>query len=237
MSLPSRGVALRLEGPLQAWGGAVIGDNRPTLPFPTRSGVLGLVAACLGIERSDQERLQRLSDGTRVHVRVDAPGTPIVDDQTIQGLPRASELRQTIQSKRSYLCDASFTVVVVPGEKGLVEPFASALREPVFAPFLGRRCCVPSVPILLRETVDGNSALALFDTLPRGGAAPASKFTDFYLDGDCFPSTLRRLRVRDLLTGPLLRSWRERVVSHVRFVAEADDSFVHTDPIDDWFPQ
>ena len=101
MSARICGVALTLEGPLQAWGGAVVGDNRPTLPFPTRSGVLGILAASLGIRRIDHARLRRLGLGSRVHVRVDAPGSPMVDDQTVQDLPRASELRQTIQSKRT----------------------------------------------------------------------------------------------------------------------------------------
>lgn len=108
MSAELVGVALRLHGPMQAWGGPVVGDGRPTLPFPTRSGVLGIVAACMGILRHENDRLLALAEGTRVHIRVDAPGNPLVDDQTIQGHPEASATRQTIQSKRTYLCDASF---------------------------------------------------------------------------------------------------------------------------------
>ena len=237
MSVSLRGVALTLEGPLQAWGGAVVGDNRPTLPFPTRSGVLGLLAASLGVRRLEHVRLRRLAEGARVHVRVDAPGTPIVDDQTIQYLPRASETRQTIQSKRTYLCDASFTAVVVPGPHATVEELAFALRSPVFAPFLGRRCCVPSKPILLREAVEGASAVALFDTLPKHENARAERATDFYLDGDDHGRALRRLRVRDELSGPLPRMWRERVVSHVRVSSTSDRTSFDSDPIDDWMPQ
>ncbi|MFO0567350.1 MAG: type I-E CRISPR-associated protein Cas5/CasD [Polyangiaceae bacterium] len=235
MTSTARGVALRLHGPLQAWGGATIGDNRPTLPFPTRSAVIGLVAACMGIRRSNVRALLELAEGTRVHVRVDAPGTTLVDDQTIQGNPNASDTRQTIQSKRDYLCDASFTAVLVPGPKGTLAKIASALESPVFAPYLGRRTCVPSVPLLLSREVLGADPIALFDGLALGppellaaldaqralGRTDSSRIGeerafDFYLDTTSHSDALRRIPLRDDLAGPLPRQWRERFALHVR---------------------
>lgn len=220
MSTELCGVALRLHGPLQAWGGPVIGDTRPTLAFPTRSGVLGLIAGCLGIRRDEQARLLALADGARVHVRVDAAGSPLVDDQTIQGHPGASTTRQTIQSKRTYLCDASFAVVVVPGDQVTTTALARALREPVFAPFLGRRACVPSSQLLLKDEVRAPEPTALFDDLERGPAEllpkPPASFTDFYLDAHPHPDAVRHFPIRDDFAGPLPRQWRERLVFHVR---------------------
>jgi len=220
-----RGVALRLHGPLQSWGGPVVGDDRPTLSFPTRSGVLGLVAACMGIRRHEHERLLRLADRTKVHVRVDSAGTPLVDDQTIQDNPNASQTRQTIQSKRTYLCDASFTAVVVPGDAPLMAEISSALSAPIFAPFLGRRTCVPSAPVLLAVAVDGEEPIDLFASLSRGpqdlldaleDGRILDKHIDYYLDVEDHPRRLRRLKIRDDLAGPLPRQFRERSVVHVR---------------------
>ncbi len=226
------GVALRLHGPIQAWGGPCIGDNRPTLPFPTRSGVLGLVAACMGVLRSDNDRLLSIAEGTSVHVRVDAPGTPLVDDQTIQDNPNASTTRQTIQSKRTYLCDASFAAVVVPGLHVSVAEIAQALRFPVFAPFLGRRTCVPSTPLLIADEVTGVDPIALFDKVERGPVELLAQLReraghaehasgrripeDFYLDVSDYPGALRRIPIRDDFAGPLPRQWRERFAVHVR---------------------
>lgn len=208
---------------MQAWGGPVIGDDRPTLPFPTRSGVLGLVAACLGIRRSDNDRLLALAEGTRVHVRVDAPGTPLVDDQTIQDNPNASQKRQTIQSKRTYLCDASFVAIVVPGGIFTVEAIASAARSPVFAPFLGRRTCVLLTPLLIAAEVTGADPIALFDGIERGPKEIIERLQsaeswqpDFYLDVSDYPGALRRIPIRDHFAGPLPRQWRERFAVHVR---------------------
>lgn len=226
------GVALRLHGPLQSWGGASIGDNRPTHLFPTRSGVLGLVACCLGIGRRDVARLLALAQGTRVHVRVDAAGTALVDDQTIQDNPNASGTRQTIQSKRTYLCDASFVAVVVPGEGITTEAIASAVTSPVFAPYLGRRSCVPSTPLLASPEVSAADAIAMFDSIPRGpaevidelerhhsmrtGRSVSKEGQDFYLDVDHHPAALRQVAMRDHFVGPLPRQWRERFAWHVR---------------------
>lgn len=221
---PLTALALRLHGPLQAWGGPVVGDDRPTLAFPTRSGVLGLLAACLGLRRSDMGRLAALGNGTRVHIRVDYAGKPLVDDQTIQDHPAASNTRQTIQSKRTYLCDASFVAMVVPGPETSLEQLQRAVSFPTFAPFLGRRNCPPSSPLLLAAEVRGEDPLDLFRTIPRGPEdlhhlRPDDSFEasfDFYLDLDDHPARLRRLRLRDQLNGPLPRQFRERTVVYVR---------------------
>jgi len=185
--------------------------------------VLGLVAACLGIRRSDNDRLLALAEGTRVHVRVDAPGTPLVDDQTIQDNPNASQKRQTIQSKRTYLCDASFVAIVVPGGIFTVEAIASAARSPVFAPFLGRRTCVLLTPLLIAAEVTGADPIALFDGIERGPKEIIERLQsaeswqpDFYLDVSDYPGALRRIPIRDHFAGPLPRQWRERFAVHVR---------------------
>lgn len=238
------GVALRLHGPLQAWGGPAVGDNRPTLGFPTRSGVLGLIAGCLGVLRRDHERLLSLSRGARVHVRVDSPGTRLVDDQTIQDNPNASKTRQTIQSKRTYLCDASFVAVVVPGSESSVNEIADAVAAPVFAPFLGRRTCVPSTPLLLASEVRGNDPLDLFDEIERGpkelieqlrGRRLLDEDVDFYIDAEDHPRRLRRVPLRDELSGPLPRQWRERFSVHVRNHGARSDTSTF-DVMEDWEP-
>lgn len=235
------GVAIRLHGPLQAWGGPVVGDDRPSLPFPTRSGVLGLVASCMGIRRPDLSRLLALAEGTRVHIRADLAGSPMIDDQTIQGNPNASTTRQTIQSKRTYLCDASFLAIVVPGPHVSLAEIAAALSAPVFAPYLGRRSCVPSSPLLAASEVHGEDPIELFASIPRGPRELIDHLdryrelekVDYYLDVDDHPKRLRRLPVRDDLAGPLPRQWRERWVVHVR--GDADTSFNGSfDPMADW---
>jgi 5-methylcytosine-specific restriction endonuclease McrA len=52
-----------------------------------------------------------------------------------------------ILTRREYLCDASF-LVALEGEPALVAELHSALQAPRWAPFLGRKCCPPSRPLL-----------------------------------------------------------------------------------------
>jgi len=192
------------------------------------------------ILRKENERLLSLANGARVHVRVDLPGTPVVDDQTIQDNPNASTTRQTIQSKRTYLCDASFVAVVVPGPAMSLVQISDAIAAPTFAPFLGRRTCVPSTPLLLARAVAGDDPLDLFASIPRGPSelvAELGRFrgdddhVDYYLDATDHPRRLRRLPLRDDFSGPLPRQFRERFVVHVR---ERSGMAATVPPIDPW---
>ena len=70
---------LVLAGPLQAWGSSSRFARRGTENAPTKSGVVGLLAAALGRERTaDVSDLAALRFG----VRVDQPGTRVRDYQT-----------------------------------------------------------------------------------------------------------------------------------------------------------
>ena len=64
---------LRLAAPLQAWGADSKFETRKTAREPTKSGVIGLLAAALGLRRDETEPLTRLA-GLRFGVRVEREG-------------------------------------------------------------------------------------------------------------------------------------------------------------------
>lgn len=64
---------LRLAAPLQAWGADSKFETRKTGREPTKSGVIGLLAAALGLRRDEREALLRLT-GLRFGVRVEREG-------------------------------------------------------------------------------------------------------------------------------------------------------------------
>lgn len=130
---------LRLDGPLQAWGDASRFVKRHTRAEPTKSGVIGLLAAAQGRRRTDPiEDLAALRFG----VRVDQRGRLVRDFQTAirrgPGKPEPMPL-----SYRYYLADAAF-VAGVEGDRKLLEGLAAAIESPVFPLYLGRRACPPS---------------------------------------------------------------------------------------------
>lgn len=167
----SRGVLLlRLAGPLQSWGSSSRYARRETDTQPTKSGVLGLLAAAQGRRRTDPiEDLAMLRFG----VRVDQPGILLRDYHTVSGdrwpharLPTASgALRKpsasTQVTERYYLSDAIF-LAGVEGDVVFVRALAKALARPAFPLFLGRRSCPPADPPLLRVVeADLETALAV----------------------------------------------------------------------------
>ena len=90
-------LGFRLYAPLAAFGDVAVGERRPSLTAPTRSMILGLVGACLGIRREDADGQAELERVLGVATRTDAPGTLLVDYHTAQapdGPRRAAFLKR-----------------------------------------------------------------------------------------------------------------------------------------------
>lgn len=142
---------LRLEGVLQSWGERGRWTVRDTSTIPTKSGVVGLLGAALGIH---DDRLVALSNQLKMGVRVDKPGTVVLDYHTVTsgvmmaqgGIKGGEGEEQTVVSHRFYLSGASF-LVALRGEQATIEQLADAVQNPVWFLYLGRHCCIPSAPI------------------------------------------------------------------------------------------
>lgn len=86
---------LRLAAPLQSWGSDSKFETRKTDREPTKSGVVGLLAAALGLRRDDTEGLARLN-GLRFAVRADQEGSllDVLRTEPMQGRkPETGKLR------------------------------------------------------------------------------------------------------------------------------------------------
>lgn len=132
---------LRLAAPLQSWGVASKFDTRDTAREPTKSGVIGLLAAALGRSRTESlDELKELYFG----VRIDQPGILLRDYHTAQQKRKGASFVTT----RYYLADAVF-LVGLEGEAKFLQKLAVALRNPVFPLYLGRRSCPPEGQLVL----------------------------------------------------------------------------------------
>ncbi|WP_020161335.1 type I-E CRISPR-associated protein Cas5/CasD [Methylobacter marinus] len=168
---------IKLQGAMQAWGGHTYEDYRPSLIFPTRSAIVGLLGACLGIEREDINALNALDKSFQLTVRANKRKIErrksaedkfvlmqkITDFHTVQqarkvdGKPRT----EAIVSRREYLCDAEFTLALAfaqDADYGL-EQAKQAIQKPVYTPFLGRRSC-PIQSRLYEAVVNAENAQA-----------------------------------------------------------------------------
>jgi len=148
---------LRLAGPMQSWGTrSRFSYERDTGREPSKSGVVGLLAAALGRTRdAPVDDLAALTMG----VRIDRPGSIRVDYHTVGGANRKGDTygvaevgggRRTAVTHRYYLADASF-LVGLQGDEALLRTLDAALADPVWPLSLGRRAFVPGEPSRLPD--------------------------------------------------------------------------------------
>ncbi len=162
---------LRCSGPMQSWGTSSRFIERDTLKEPSKSGVIGLLCAALGLPRTEQEIVLEFSQ-MRMLVRVDRKGILAYDYQTAQNVLKSNTGRvdkgdNTVQSWRYFLADAQFLVGLqaeTEQQNELLECSWEALKQPRYPLALGRKSYVPSLPVYLK---DGLSQEPLLDRLPK----------------------------------------------------------------------
>ena len=188
--------------PLGAFGEVAPNERRGSAPRPTRSGVLGLVAAALGIERDDQATLAALTAGYGVATALLPGATPLLDYHTVQS-PRQPDLNAfakrhgrppatrrealaagetaTLLSRRDHWCDVAFVAALWARANAPfpLERLAEALERPRFVLYLGRKACPLALPLRPRvvEATDAVAALRAV-TLPDGVALWRGAFVD-----------------------------------------------------------
>lgn len=147
---------------LQSWGEDARWDNRSTAMRPTKSGVIGFLGCCFGYPRGD-EKLNDLNDRLCIAIRTDRPGQVMSDFHTVEGtggyfISAENKKRSgggTIITPKEYLQDAWFTIYLA-GDEDLLNECFSAISHPRWTPYLGRKNCVPAVPVI-PEWIDADS--------------------------------------------------------------------------------
>ncbi len=159
-------LAFYIHAPMQAWGASSKFQRRDTEAHPTKSAVLGLVAAAMGIDKNQLDepaRIEELSDlGFSTARLVSSENNEIRrlnDYHTVGGgydtktqklfITRKASggTSTTILTHRAYLTDARF-VVVLEGSCTLLEKIRDALNNPVWGVWFGRKACLPSAPLI-----------------------------------------------------------------------------------------
>lgn len=149
---------MRFAGPMQSWGTRSRFGYRDTEVAPSKSGVVGLLAAALGRKRN--ESITDLAE-LRLGVRVDRAGVIRSDYHTALHAVRAdgSANKDALLSQRVYLADAKFLVGVESEEEMFLQQIYKALQNPHWPLALGRRSFAPSEPIALCPPRDADPLL------------------------------------------------------------------------------
>ncbi|TCS39014.1 type I-E CRISPR-associated protein Cas5/CasD [Reinekea marinisedimentorum] len=152
---------LRTEG-MSAYGLQTFDVHRRVNHFPTRSAVMGLIGAAMGITRDRHRELFELSEQLDIAVQVNQCGEKIVDYHTVQNFrsPMGKIQSGTKPTYREYWCDSEHTFAICAGEE-LVSMLAERVKKPEFTPFQGRKSCPLSRPLFECLSQVGNPANAL----------------------------------------------------------------------------
>ena len=155
-------LALLLDGPLQSWGFASRFQRRTTGLYPTKSGVIGLLGAAMGLAKGSPEEANWLPKVSALKMTsiVIPRNVPEADGQlpilrledyhTVLETRRASGAlnKDAVLTRRQYLLEARFGVILA-GDRSVLERAAAALQDPIWGVWLGRKSCIPSAPVFV----------------------------------------------------------------------------------------
>lgn len=143
---------MKFAGPLQAFGTNSHYENRQTNRFPSKSAVIGMIAAAMGYRRYEDDKLKELNN-LSFGVRVDQPGNILRDFQiAVSHKPNGERIRSYV-TNRYYLQDAVFVVALGSEDESLISRIRESLQNPYFQLFLGRK----SLPINNDFLIDENT--------------------------------------------------------------------------------
>lgn len=214
-------LVFRLYGPMASWGELAVGEQRASAVHPSRSALLGLLGAALGVRRDDAAGQLALRDGYRFGVKLIATGLPLRDYHTVQSpdvpkkfsyYTRKQEMRDrsklnTILTSREYRCDSLAVIAVQAGAGAACDlaTLAASLLAPVFVPYLGRKSCPLALPLAprlgrfatLKDALDSLDDMPLLPSLPSPRLKPdaqARYFWDAAIADSGMRPTLQQLR-------------------------------------------
>lgn len=182
-------LAFLIDAPLQSWGASSKFQRRETESWPTKSALVGVLAAALGIDKHAPDESARVASLGALCFSVfrwpkPVPVTRFTDFHTIGGgydksdpfeklqIPRKADgsSPNTVITRRTYLTDARF-IALFQGDRSTLERAAAALLDPVWGVWFGRKTCIPAEP--LSPVIAASPREALAALLQKLGNDPA----------------------------------------------------------------
>ena len=175
-------LVLRLDAPMMSFGGVTVDSRHPTLRYPIRSMLAGLLGNALGLDRTETDALTALQDSFEYASRWDVEPSPFRDYQNVDlgsvkmsrpawksdgtlAKRAGSDPTGTHQTERHYWSNGVLTCVVQFRDAREAHRIGCALYRPARPLFLGRKTCMAAAPIF-RGTVDAEQVLAALCAVP-----------------------------------------------------------------------
>jgi len=181
---------LKTEG-MSAYGLQTFDVHRKVNHFPTRSAILGMLAAAMGLCRDQHAQIFALSQKLKIAVQVNNAGQKMLDYHTVQNFrsPLGKIQKGTKPTFREYWCDSEHTFAIT-SDDNVIEQLVEKVKAPVFVLFQGRKSCPLTRPLFEIVVDDDNPANALLALSKRGQI-----FSDVVGDNQ-----IASVQTRDLIT-------------------------------------
>lgn len=191
MSEPSstRAFAILLDSPMQSWGSSSRFTRRETEAFPTKSALVGLLAAAAGIDKHAPDEAEKLAPFAALRLSVyrlpRAAGRLVgrlSDFHTVGGgydknasafdkmsIPRKASggaSANAVITHRTYLNEARF-IAAFEGDSETITTAVRHLKDPVWGVWFGRKTCLPAMPLSPVEELDSKAAASALLVLLR----------------------------------------------------------------------
>ncbi len=198
-------LVFQLYGPMASWGEIAVGELRHSAYYPSKSALIGLIGAALGIERANETEQNKLINSFNFFVKLISSGCCLQDYHTTQNAPslknRAYHSRRevftshrngkklsAILSTRDYWTDSLAIVAITLKDEAMysLELIAEAMLRPKFHLYLGRKSCPLSLPLYPIIQLSSGPKAALDDYTEKFKANlhrlnPSKKYTDLFL--------------------------------------------------------
>lgn len=167
---------ITLAAPFASFGEEAGNARRGTTASPTRSALLGLAGAALGIDRADAEGQRALAASYRVATRTLCAGNLVTDFHTYQSLPsakgrprtRAEALSRPLDlatsiTQREYRTDVRYQAAYRAVSDGpySLRDLNAGFKRPAYTLYLGRKSCPLSHP-LASEIIEAQTVIDAF---------------------------------------------------------------------------
>lgn len=164
-----KSITINLCGPMQSYGYKNYFEQRKTKQKPTKSAIAGLLACCGGIHRDDKI-IKEIEKSIEIEVEIFETPTSVgelnekkdyskilSDYQIARGTKEnpiwnamGKQKKTNLVIIKEYLMDTYFKVRITDTDEN-IDKYTKWLEDPVWVPYLGRKCCVPSIPIFYKE--------------------------------------------------------------------------------------
>ncbi|EKO3870297.1 type I-E CRISPR-associated protein Cas5/CasD [Vibrio harveyi] len=189
-------LVFRLYGPMASWGQPAVGGERHTGMMPSRSALLGLLGAALGIKRENDAQLENLRQSVLFGIKQVTSGALLRDYHTTQVAAnnnkihyhtRKQELEMgklaTVLSSRDYRCDGLWIIAVSLTKQSAftLGQLQQALLKPTYPLCLGRKSCPPALPLMPKILTSCSLKQALDSPFP--AITNSNKSDQYWLSG------------------------------------------------------